>query len=82
MSDESLATRLAVMEEKLDAIKTQQNRFFSHFDSESRAREDLKQRVSRLEERLDSNRWSFGQIIQLVMMLATLAGLFIMILKG
>jgi len=81
MSDETLQTRLAVLEEKIDSIRLQQARFFSHFDSEQRARDDLKNRVTRLEERLDSGRWSFQSVMTIVMTIATLATTIIVIWK-
>lgn len=73
--------RLAVIEEKIDGLKTQQARFFSHFDSESRAREDLKTRVARLEERADGNRWNFNSIMQLIANLVAAGAVLVMALK-
>jgi len=82
MSDDTLETRLAVMEEKLDSIRIQQNRFFSHFDSESRARDDLKNRVTRIEERMDNSRWSFQSVMTIIMTVTTVAMAIIMLVKG
>lgn len=73
--------RLFVVEEKLESIKDQQARFFSHFQSEERARDDLKNRVTRIEERLDSGRWTLQSVMAVISTLTAIAVLLIMILQ-
>lgn len=81
-------TRIALLEHKVEELRMQQDRFDSHFDSESRAREHLKDRaaliekaLARIEDRMAERKWTGQAIIQALMTAATIISTLIMIWK-
>lgn len=82
-------TRIALLEQRLEQLEEQQNRFASHFESESRARDHLKDRaalieksLARIEERMDSRRWSVTAITSVISAGAALVMALIVLIKG
>lgn len=84
--------KMVLFEERLERLQLQQDRFESHFDSEARARDSLKDRAARIETKLerienkieenkDDSRWSTGTIISVVSNLIQFVALMVLIYK-
>lgn len=81
-------TRIALLELRVEQLQAQQNRFASHFESEERAREHLKERaaliekaLARIEDRMEQKRWTAQSIIQIIMTMTTIVSTLILIWK-
>lgn len=81
-------TRLALLEHRVEELQAQQDRFVSHFDSESRARDHLKDRaalieksLARIEDRMEGSRWNVTAITSVISAAAALIMALIMLMK-